>query len=174
MLFQNIYCNHGIGSGFLQPFSGMTLLLVLFAAGLLSVHLQEHKRLRLPLFFLCYLFLGLVVGMLEVPMPWMVSLPVLSVIFLGLTLSRLGRMTFASAQAVLGVCALIQGYVHGSSVAILINPIWFSFGFLLSSALVLCGFVLLGLLLKRIEYRWLATRIWGHLIVSAGVLMWVF
>jgi urease accessory protein len=161
---------HGASSfaaGIAHPLGGFDHIAVMIAVGLWAA-LKGGRALWLwPVTFVGVMLIGGALGMAHVPVPFVESGILASVVALGLLVALAVDLPVWIGAAVVGVFALLHGHVHGSEVAENIGGIEYMAGFALATAtlhLVGIGF---AQMMTRANLR-PAIRVAGALCVVVG------
>ena len=126
----------GSSVGWLHPLSGVDHLLAMIAVGALSVQIGGRGVWIIPGAFVCFMFLGGVVGFEHVELPLTEVGVALSVVLLGLAIAfrqRLPVLIAASATALFGI---FHGYAHGYEMPLAQNKVIYTAGFLTTTAML--------------------------------------
>lgn len=174
VLAHGLLPGRGLVAGLAHPVGGWDHLLAMVAVGILSAKMGGRAIWMLPLHFVLSMAVGYGAGLggLSIPLTeWGI---LLSVVVLGgqVALShRCDSGRLRSEYLIVLLFGLCHGYAHGLEWPQQTSALWFSFGFVVSTAgLHLIG-VILGLLwLEGARPKWLFTLA-GSGIAAAGLLL---
>ncbi len=173
MAFSSIaYAHPGHGdsylSGVAHPLMGLDHLFAMLAVGVWAFQSGGRAKWLLPASFVALMAVAGGVGMAGIQLPMVESGLATSVFLLGLLIAFAVKMHPALAAAIVAVFAVFHGNVHGMEMPLLVTPLQYGIGFVLSTA-ALHG---IGLLLAQGLHKqaiWL--RAAGVLIAAGGVWM---
>ena len=112
--------------------------------------------------------IGGILGMVDVPVPFIVPGIALSSIIIGLAIAFKWRAPLWIASVIVGLFAIYHGYAHGQNLPAASNPISFALGFVLGSGTL----HLIGILFSLLDrYKWgvKALQFCGVIIALVGV-----
>lgn len=155
---------HGIA----HPFSGADHLLAMLAVGLWAVQMGSRALWVLPCAFVALMLAGGVLGIANIPLPYVEEGILLSVLILGALIAGAFRFSLAVSALVVGMFAIFHGYAHGAEVPVATGVIGYSTGFVAATSMLHAVGIAGGLLLQRLEMANL-TRFAGALIAFGGV-----
>ena len=123
-------------AGFSHPLSGLDHVLAMLAVGLWATQLGKQPLWRVPLTFVLTMALGGLLGFAGIPLP-LVELGIAgSVLILGGLIALASRLPLTASMALVGIFALFHGYAHGAEMATGSTALWYSVGFMLTTALL--------------------------------------
>lgn len=158
----------GFGFGFIHPFSGLDHFLVMSGLGLWASTQNRHFAHRLLAVFLLSMTAGAVLALFGIRCAYVETIILASVLLTGVLLAvNHRRMPTMPGLLLIVTVALMHGQAHGSEVPSASPAMAYIVGFILATAVLLGGGLLLGRLLQY--YRsgaWL--RIYGSLTGIAG------
>lgn len=154
-------------AGLLHPILGFDHLLAMIAVGLLSIQLGGRHILRLPLCFVVMLFIGAMLGIMEIPFPQVEGVISMSVVILGLAIVTQASIGVWLAYPIVAIFALFHGHAHGAEIPTLGSPFAFITGFLVASAFL----HLLGVGIGKIARTRYTRGILGAACAGVGVHM---
>lgn len=126
--------------GLLHPILGIEHLTAMILVGVLSVQVGGAAIWATPTAFMLVMSAGGVVGLSEVPAPYVESVVALSVFWIGLMIALQARPPLWLAIAAVGFFAFFHGHAHGYGVQFFPNPASYVGGFMLATgALHLIG-----------------------------------
>lgn len=169
-----VFAHTGIGSiagfwhGIAHPFSGADHLLAMLAVGLWAVQIGGRALWVVPSAFVALMLAGGILGIANIPLPYVEAGILLSVLMLGVLIAGAFRFSLAASRLVVGMFAVFHGYAHGAEVPIAMGVIDFSAGFIAATMLLHAVGIAGGLLLQKLKMASL-TRFSGALIASGGV-----
>ncbi|MBM3777489.1 MAG: HupE/UreJ family protein [Acidimicrobiia bacterium] len=158
----------GLWSGMLHPLTGLDHTMAMVAVGIWGAQLGRPAIWLLPVTFPLVMALGGVVGIRQVPFPFVEVGIAASAVVLGAMVLGAVRASLPVATAVVGFFAVCHGYAHGAELPHAANPFAYGVGFVLVTGLLhVCG-IAIGLL-KRWPAGALAMRACGAVIGVAGL-----
>ena len=141
----------GFLSGYVHPLLGWDHVAAMVAVGIWGAFLGRRAIWVLPIVFPFIMVIGGILGMLGVPVPFIVPGIALSSIFIGLAIAFKWQAPLSIASIIVGLFAIYHGYAHGQNLPAASNPIAFAFGFVLGSGTL----HLIGILFSLLDrYRW--------------------
>lgn len=159
-------------TGLSHPVSGLDHVLAMIAVGLWATQLGNRALWCVPLAFVATMALGGLLGLAGIPLP-LVELGIAgSVLILGGLIAFASRLPLAASMVLVGVFALFHGYAHGAERVAGSTALWYSIGFMLTTALLHGAGIGSGLLAQRgVSARLL--RLGGAAIAASGMLLLV-
>jgi len=121
----------GIGDGIIHPILGMDHLFAMLAVGILSIHLK--KSWQLPLTFVSVMVGGAIAAVYGLGIPTVELGIAFSVMFLGLAIIFAKRIPFVIAVICTGIFGFFHGHAHGTEMSIIVQPMLYMLGFVLST-----------------------------------------
>lgn len=158
----------GFASGFAHPLAGADHLLAMLAVGLWGAQLGGRAQWLLPVSFVSFMLLGAGLGIAGVAVPGVEQGIVVSVLLLGLLLVRAARLPLAIGAALVAGFAAMHGLAHGSEMPIAASVPAYTFGFMLSTALLHMAGLALGFGLRAGRMGW-GSRMLGGVIALCGL-----
>lgn len=160
----------GALDGFLHPIKGVDHLLAMLSVGIVSAQIGGRSIWLVPAVFVLAMIGGGVMGLNQVLLPHVELGVALSVVALGLAIvfaeSRSNVMLVMLFVAVFGA---LHGHAHGLEAPKSASPIFYSFGFVVSTSLIHLVGVFVGFMVtERIRIRHASTCL-GCLVSGAGV-----
>ncbi|MGH8446738.1 MAG: HupE/UreJ family protein [Solimonas sp.] len=128
------------GAGFLaglaHPLTGADHLLAMIAVGVWAAQLGGRARWAVPLSFVAVMAVGAACAMNGWAPPYIEAGIAASLLVLGLLVAMAGRLPLPVATALTGAFAFYHGAAHGSELPALADPLYFTAGFALATALL--------------------------------------
>jgi urease accessory protein len=128
---------HGVdafAAGIAHPLGGLDHIAAMIAVGLWAA-LNSGRALWLwPAAFVGVMLIGGAIGMAQVPVPFVESSILASVVALGLLVALAIDFPVWLGAAVIGVFAVFHGHAHGSEVAETVSGVEYMAGFALATA----------------------------------------
>ncbi|MCW1930172.1 MAG: HupE/UreJ family protein [Candidatus Kerfeldbacteria bacterium] len=166
----HIVASNDLTSGFTHPLFGIDHLLAMVAVGVLSMLLGIARVWQLPAIFVGFMILGGITGINALPIIGVEQSIALSVIFFGLLIARSQHMPYVLALCTTALFGFMHGYAHGAEMPIVAQPVFFSFGFVLSTLLLHISGVLIGKMSLRSQITHTILRLGGGGMTIAGML----
>ncbi len=162
----------GFAYGLDHPFGGLDHLCAMIAIGLWAAQMGGRALWAAPLTFISVMALGGIVGMTHLPLPYLETGILLSVVLLGVLLASAVRLPLAASIVIAALVAIFHGHSHGTEMPANSSGLAYAAGFLLSTALLhLCG-IGLGITIQRLSQPHII-RFAGLAIFLFGAWMWV-
>ena len=158
----------GFISGYIHPLLGWDHVAAMLAVGIWGAFLGRRSIWILPMVFPFVMVIGGILGMVGVPVPFIVPGIALSSILIGLAITFKWRASLWVASIIVGLFAIYHGYAHGQNLPAASNPIAFAIGFVLGSGTL----HFIGILFSLLDrYKWgvQALQISGIIIALAGL-----
>lgn len=127
----------GFVSGFLHPIFGYDHLLAMLSVGIVSAQLGGRAIWMVPGLFVTAMVIGGILGAMPVLLPLVEEGVALSVIILGLGIifSRQQRNVVLTMLFVT-FFGILHGHAHGVEMPKSVSPVYYSFGFVISTSLI--------------------------------------
>ena len=158
----------GFISGYIHPILGWDHVAAMVAVGIWGAFLGHRAIWILPIVFPFIMVIGGILGMVGVPVPFIVPGIALSSIIIGLAIAFKWRAPLWIASIIVGSFAIYHGYAHGQNLPAASNPIAFALGFVLGSGTL----HLIGILFSLLDrYKWgiKALQLGGIIIALVGL-----
>lgn len=130
------WAHAGNSAGWLHPLSGIDHLLAMIAVGAWSVQIGGRAVWLVPSAFVCFMFLGGVIGFEHLELPLTEVGVAMSVVLLGLAIALRQRLPLLIAAAATGLFGIFHGYAHGYEMPLMQNKIIYTAGFLTTTAML--------------------------------------
>lgn len=158
----------GFVSGYLHPLTGLDHLLAMIAVGIWGAWLGKPLVWALPIAFPLLMVIGGVLGIAQVPLPYVETGIAVSVLVLGLAIAAAWRAPLAAALPVVAAFGLLHGYAHGSELPSSMAPAVFTAGFVVSTGMLHLAGIAIGAV-KDLSFGGYVLRACGVVIAAAGV-----
>lgn len=158
----------GFISGYVHPLLGWDHVAAMIAVGIWGVFLGNRAVWILPIVFPFIMVIGGILGMIGVPIPFIVPGIAFSSIIIGLAIAFKWRAPLILASIIVGIFAIFHGYAHGQNLPSASNPISFALGFVLGSGTLHLIGITFGLV-ERYSWGLTALRVCGVIIALVGV-----
>ena len=158
----------GFISGYIHPLLGWDHVAAMVAVGIWGAFLGRRAIWVLPIVFPFIMVIGGILGMLGVPVPFIVPGIALSSIIIGLAIAFKWQAPLSIASIIVGLFAIYHGYAHGQNLPAASNPIAFALGFVLGSGTL----HFIGILFSLLDrYKWgiKALQLGGVIIALVGL-----
>lgn len=123
-------------AGWFHPLSGMDHLLAMISVGAWSSQIGGRAIWIVPPAFVCFMFLGGLVGFEHIELPATEIAVSLSVVLLGLAISVKQRLSVVVAAATTALFGIFHGYAHGYEMPLMDNRVVYTLGFLATTAML--------------------------------------
>lgn len=131
--------------GLLHPLTGIDHLLTMVAVGVWASQNGGRALWLLPASFIAMLCGGAVLGMAGIELPAVEAGIAASVAVLGLLVLLNTRVPAVAAAILVGVFAVLHGHAHGTEMPQAADPLLYSLGFILSTAMLHAAGIAIGL-----------------------------
>ena len=158
----------GFISGFMHPLSGVDHLLAMVAVGIWGATLGKPLVWALPVAFPMLMVVGGILGIAQVPLPYIETGIAVSVVVLGLAIAAAWRAPVAVAVAIVAAFGVFHGYAHGAELPATVAPAAYTAGFVICTGLLHLGGIALGLI-KALPRGSEILRAGGALIAMTGI-----
>jgi urease accessory protein len=155
-------------AGAAHPFSGLDHITVMIAVGLWAALKGGRALWVWPASFVGIMLVGGLLGMLQIPMPFVEPAILASVVALGLLVALAIDLPVAAGAAIIAAFAIFHGHAHGAEVPETEAGILYMAGFALSTAALHGVGIAAALALGRAGLRPLA-RLAGAACVIVGI-----
>jgi urease accessory protein len=163
---------HGLGNGLAHPFTGLDHICAMIAVGLWASQRGGRAVWLVPLTFVSVMALGGLLGVTGVPVPFVETGILISVLVLGVLIAAAVRLPLAASMTIVGLFALFHGLAHGAEMPATASGFAYGIGFVIATAcLHLCG-IGLGLSAQRFGSARLV-RYAGSAIAACGVYLFL-
>ena len=161
---------HGFAAGVTHPVSGLDHLLAMFAVGLWASRIAGTRKWLLPLMFVSGMILGMVLGVLTVPVP-SVELGIAgSVIAFGLLIAVGRDVPFGVAMGLTVLFALFHGHAHGAEMPENSSALSYGLGMILVTTLLHVSGIAVGTSMRGARGITLL-RLGGTAVTCSGLLL---
>ncbi len=159
---------HGLG----HPFSGLDHLCAMLAVGLWAAQMGGRAIWLVPLTFVFVMTLGGMLGMAAVPLPFIETGIVMSLLVLGVLIAAAVRLPLLASTVIVGVFAIFHGYAHGAEMPQSASGWGYATGFMLATASLHGMGIALALLVNSMG-RAKLVRYAGALVAFCGGYIWL-
>ncbi|MFK3659274.1 HupE/UreJ family protein [Scandinavium sp. NPDC088450] len=128
------WAHAGSSAGWLHPLSGLDHLLAMTAVGAWSVQIGGRAVWAVPGAFVCFMFLGGVIGFEHIELPLTEVGVAMSVVLLGLAIALRQRLPLLVAAGATALFGIFHGYAHGYEMPLMQNKVVYTAGFLATTA----------------------------------------
>ena len=163
---------HGFFHGLSHPIHGLDHVLAMIAVGLWAAQLGGRALWLVPLNFVGIMALGGILGASGVPVPFVETGIILSVVVLGLLIAGAVRLPLLAGAALVGLFALFHGHAHGAEMPATARGLLYGLGFVMVTALLHAVGIAGATMAQRLA-RVSVIRFAGALIVVGGVVVWL-
>ncbi|MDD4964146.1 MAG: HupE/UreJ family protein [Gallionella sp.] len=140
----------GWADGVLHPLLGVDHLCAMLAVGVWASQLGGRAVWGLPLTFVSVMALGGFLGMSALPLPFVEGGIVLSLLVLGVFITRAQRLSLGLGALIVGGFAVFHGYAHGAEMPSDASGLSYALGFILTTSLLhIAGILLAQALIKQ-------------------------
>ncbi len=162
----------GFIAGFTHPIYGLDHLLAMICVGVLSSQLGGKNIWVIPSVFVLSMVVGGIIGVYQMPLYYTEIGIALSVVILGAAIVRSDNQTKSLYIAIfVALFGMFHGHAHGLEMPDSASPVYYTFGFLTSTATLHLVGVIIGEFTVRKEKLLAGLRNVGAGVAGAGVLM---
>jgi urease accessory protein len=142
---------HGLSfaAGVAHPLSGLDHIAAMVAVGLWAAIKGDRALWLWPFTFVAVMLVGGVLGLSNVPIPFVEPGILASVLVLGLMVTFAVNPPTWFGAGLIGVFALLHGHAHGTEVAQTVNGLEYVAGFVVATVALHAVGIVLALTLKR-------------------------
>jgi len=140
----------GFAHGFVHPIGGIDHVLAMVAIGLYATFLGGRALWLVPATFVVVMALAGAFGAAGYIVPHAEAGIALSVIVLGLAVALRVALPVLTAIVLAGLFAIFHGHQHGAEMPSDVSGLGYAAGFMMSTALLHCAGIALGLLAGRL------------------------
>lgn len=163
----------GFLAGLLHPILGTDHLLAMLSVGIVSAQFGGRSVWLVPALFVCFMVTGGLAGAFGFELPYVEVGIALSVIMLGVGISvahsgRKGRWLIPCAMIFVALFGFLHGHAHGVEMPQSASPVYYSFGFVISTTGIHLMGVLIGFLFTVKERMRKVSPALGFAIAGAG------
>ena len=162
----------GLLHGLAHPFSGFDHLCAMLAVGLWAAQMGGQAIWRVPLTFVSVMALGGLLGMAAVPVPFVETGIVMSLLVLGVLITAAVCLPLLASAVIVGVFAIFHGYAHGAEMPQSASGLGYALGFMLATA-SLHGVGIASALFVNSMGRDKLVRYAGALVMFCGGYIWL-
>ncbi len=163
---------HGFMHGLAHPFSGLDHVCAMVAVGLWATQMGGRAMWRVPLTFVGVMALGGMLGMANIPVPFVEGGIAMSLLVLGVLIAAAVRLPLAVSAAIVGVFAVFHGYAHGAEMPQDASGLEYAAGFVLATVLLHASGIAVALLANNHgRAQWL--RFTGAAIALCGGILFI-
>lgn len=164
----------GFLAGFTHPIFGLDHLLAMVCVGIVSSQLGGINIWRVPVIFVLAMFVGGLIGIYQIQLPFTEACIAVSVIILGSFINHTQRSSkVILVSLIVFVFGIFHGHAHGLEMPGSSSPVYYTFGFITSTSILhMVGVVIGELATKRALYvSWLRNA--GASIAGMGIFMFL-
>jgi urease accessory protein len=163
----------GFAHGFLHPITGLDHILAMVMVGILAYQIGGRALWLIPTSFLTVMAVGGVMGIYGVSFYYLEPGIAASVVVLGALVALAVRIPVGLAMGLVAVFAMFHGYAHGIEVPVMPSPSAYVTGFMVSTALLHCTGIALGMLVGRLsqQHGQLGYRLAGSAVAITGLVL---
>lgn len=163
----------GFMAGLLHPILGTDHLLAMLSVGIVSAQFGGRSVWLVPALFVSFMVAGGLAGAFGMELPYVEVGIALSVIVLGIGISlahkdRHGNWLIPCAMLFVALFGVLHGHAHGVEMPQSASPVYYSFGFVISTTCIHLLGVLVGFLFTFQERMRKVSPALGLTIAGAG------
>lgn len=137
-------------SGWIHPLSGIDHIIAMIAVGAWSTILGKQAIWIVPGFFVLFMFLGSLIGIAQVELPYTETGIALSVLVLGFAIATNGKIPTIFAAICTAIFGICHGFAHGYELPVIDHAATYIIGFIATTIMLhILGVVLGYFLLKK-------------------------
>ncbi len=138
----------GLVSGLLHPVLGFDHLVAMVAVGLWGAQLGRPAVWLLPIAFPLIMACGALIGIADIPLPFVEYGIAASALVLGVMVALRLRPPMWLATTLVGAFGIFHGHAHGAEIPAAVNPLSYGVGFVVSTGCLHLLGILIGLLIR--------------------------
>jgi urease accessory protein len=164
----------GFVEGALHPIMGLDHLLAMLSVGIVSAQFGGRLIWLVPALFVSMMLVGGILGSNGIEFPMVEAGIASSVIVLGLGISvahkqKSYRWAIPLTMAFVAVFGSLHGHAHGVEMPESASPVYYSFGFIISTSIIHLIGVFIGYIFQNFPRLQKTTVYLGLIIAGAGV-----
>lgn len=162
---------HGVSgyvAGFVHPMSGIDHILVMLAVGLWAAQQGGRAMWWIPASFVSMMIIGAILGMEQVPLPFVEQGIIASVMVMGVLIVAALRLPTMAGAILVSLFAIFHGHAHGSELPLSAAGLHYVIGFTIATTMLHATGIGLGVMLRRLDAMRLA-RFAGGAIALSGL-----
>lgn len=162
----------GFMAGLLHPVFGFDHLLAMLSVGILSAQMGGRSIWTVPALFVTAMIVGGILGANHVDFPFVETGIALSVVVLGIGIifARRGKLAPLFIMVFVAFFGSLHGHAHGAEMPGSASPVYYSFGFVISTSTIHLIGVLIGHNFMRHHVLERALIVVGGAVASIGIL----
>jgi urease accessory protein len=163
--------SNGFIAGLSHPIFGMDHLLAMLSVGIVSAQMGGRSIWTVPSLFVLMMIAGGFLGANHIEFPFVEVGIAVSVIVLGLGIiyARKAKLAPLVIMVFVAFFGSLHGHAHGVEMPNSASPVYYSFGFVVSTSLIHLVGVLIGHTFTRHEKLERALAVVGGAVASAGI-----
>jgi urease accessory protein len=158
----------GFWHGLQHPIGGLDHILAMLAVGLWAAQLGGHAVWSVPLAFVSVMSFGGVLGIFNMPIPFVEQGIVVSNLILGGLVLMATRLPLAASISIVGLLAIFHGYAHGAEMPTQASALEYAAGFMVATAILHLSGISIALLMNRLLSKQ-SVRFAGGGIILGGI-----
>ncbi|MEO6846409.1 MAG: HupE/UreJ family protein [Chthoniobacterales bacterium] len=159
---------HGFMHGFGHPLSGLDHICAMIAVGLWAAQMGGRAIWAVPLTFVSVMALGGAMGMAGIPVPYVETGIIISVLTLGVLIAASAQLPLWASIGIVGLFAICHGHAHGAEMPDTASGFLYGAGFILATAILHAFGIGIGIAMQRIAKPQLV-RFAGIVIAVCGI-----
>ncbi|PCK04414.1 MAG: urease accessory protein UreJ [Alteromonadaceae bacterium] len=163
----------GFMAGLLHPVLGLDHLLAMLSVGIISAQFGGRFVWLVPVMFVTFMVIGELLGANGVGIPYVELGIAISVVVLGIGISFAHKDKYYTWLVPLTMLFVVifgslHGFAHGVEMPNSASPVYYAFGFIVSTSLIHLVGVLIGFLFSNRESLQRASTVVGVAVAGAG------
>ena len=159
----------GLVDGLMHPVFGLDHLLAMISVGVVSVQLGGNNIWRIPMAFVGAMTIGAALGIRQLTLLHTESGIAASVLVLGIGIVFAHRdmspWPITGLVLLFGAC---HGYAHGLEIPKSVSPMFYTLGFVISTAVLHIFGVVIGEVATMKKWLWKGLRFTGGMVAASG------
>jgi urease accessory protein len=140
-------------AGFHHPLHGLDHVLAMIMVGIWATQISRSAMWKVPLIFVSVMMLGGVFGFTGIPVPFVESGIIASLLVLGALVAGAVRVPIKMAICIVGIFALFHGYAHGLEMPKELTSYGYSLGFVCATILLHLSGICVAFFTHRYRYN---------------------
>ena len=162
----------GFAHGLAHPMMGLDHIAAMVAVGLWAAQRGGRAIWVVPLTFVTVMFVGGLLGMIGLSIPFVEPGIVASVFILGVLIAAAVRLPLVASSLLVGLFAIFHGHAHGAEMPETVSGLAYGIGFMVSTAMLHCSGIGIGVLAQKLRSSVLI-RYAGGVAIALGIYLFV-
>lgn len=161
----------GLYDGLSHPITGLDHLLAIFFVGVIASQENKEEAWKLPTLFAIAIFLGGLVGVTHVHLPFVDVMVNVSLVAIGLLVAFGLKISSKISFPLVSIFAFFHGHAHGIEAAPYLEGLSFGLGFMITTTILLAGGFYLGQRVRQTRFAGPILNYSGGALVVVGIVL---